>query len=52
VDEFSVAMGEADLIIRNKLPEDRNELHKLILSVKEKKNVSYDKALQILRGEK
>ncbi len=52
VDEASILMGESDLIIPNKLPEDRNELHKLILSVKEKDGSTYNEALNKIRNKK
>ena len=52
VDEASLLMSESDSIIPNKLPEDRNELHKLILSVKEKDGITYDQALNKIRNKK
>ena len=49
VDEFEKLMSEGDAAIPIKIPEDRNEFHKIILAVQKKENVSYDEALTICR---
>ncbi|HCY76957.1 MAG TPA: hypothetical protein DHV28_13635 [Ignavibacteriales bacterium] len=52
VDEVEILLSESDPIIPNKLSEDRNELHKLILSVKEKDGITYQAALNKIKGKK
>ncbi len=49
VNEAKIYMSETNSIIPTKIPEDRNELHKMILAVQKKENVSYDEALNICR---
>lgn len=49
VDEAAILMSESDMNIPNKLPDDRNELHKLILSVQDNKNLSYTDAFNLIR---
>ena len=49
VNEAEFIMSECDSVIPNKLPEDRNEFHKIILAVQKKENLSYAEALNLCR---